>query len=117
MSGPIARITQAVNAGKLTPTQTVSRALENIEASNPKLNFMAQHCPESALSEAAKNSASGPLAGVPVLVKDLEQVIGLPTRKGSLALADALPETVDGTVVARLKAAGAIVVVHDPQGI
>jgi Asp-tRNA(Asn)/Glu-tRNA(Gln) amidotransferase A subunit family amidase len=110
MSGPISRIAQAVNAGKLTSTQTVSRALENIESSNPTLNFMAQHCPESAISDAAKNSASGALAGVPVLVKDLEQVTGLPTRKGSLALADALPETVDGTVVARLKAAGAIVV-------
>ena len=71
---------------------------------------MAQHCPESALMDAANNPGTGLLAGVPVLVKDLENVVGLPTRKGSLALADALPEKVDGTVVARLKAAGAIVV-------
>jgi Asp-tRNA(Asn)/Glu-tRNA(Gln) amidotransferase A subunit family amidase len=110
MSGPISRVASAIAAKQITPTQAVTRALENIESSNPTLNFMAQHCPESALSDAAKNSGTGPLAGVPVLVKDLEQVIGLPTRKGSLALADALPETVDGTVVARLKAAGAIVV-------
>ena len=110
MSGPISRIAQAVNQGKLTPTQSVSKALENIEASNPALNFMAQHCPESALEDAANHSKSGPLAGVPVLVKDLEHVAGMPTRKGSLALADALPEKADGTVVARLRAAGAIVV-------
>lgn len=110
MSGPISRVVSAISAKQITPTQAVIRALENIESSNPTLNFMAQHCPESALSDAAKNSGTGPLAGVPVLVKDLEQVIGLPTRKGSLALADALPETVDGTVVARFKAAGAIVV-------
>lgn len=110
MSGPISRVARAISAKQITPTQAVTRALENIESSNSTLNFMAQHCPESALSDAAKNLGSGPLAGVPVLVKDLEQVIGLPTRKGSLALADALPETVDGTVVARLKAAGAIVV-------
>jgi Asp-tRNA(Asn)/Glu-tRNA(Gln) amidotransferase A subunit family amidase len=110
MSGPISRIAQAVNQGKLTPTQSASKALENIEASNPALNFMAQHCPESALEDAAKHSKSGPLAGVPVLVKDLEHVAGMPTCKGSLALADALPEKVDGTVVARLRAAGAIVV-------
>lgn len=110
MNGPISRVASAVAAKQVTPTQTVSRALANIESSNPALNFMAQRCPEAALKDAASSSASGPLAGVPVLVKDLEQVIGLPTRKGSLALADAPPETFDGTVVARLKAAGAIVV-------
>ena len=110
MTGSISRIARAVNEGKLTPTQTVTRALENIESSNPTLNYMAQHCAETALETAANHSIAGPLTGVPVLVKDLEQVIGLPTRKGSLALADAPPEKVDGTVVARLKAAGAIVV-------
>ncbi|NBO35775.1 MAG: amidase, partial [Actinobacteria bacterium] len=110
MNGPISRVASAVNSKRVTPSQVVDKALENIEASNPALNFMAQHCPESALKDAANHSGLGPLAGVPVLVKDLEQVIGLPTRKGSLALADALPETEDGTVVARLKAAGAIVV-------
>lgn len=110
MSGPISRIASAVTAKQVTATQVVSKALENIESSNSALNFMAQHCPESALKDAANYSGFGPLAGVPVLVKDLEQVIGLPTRKGSLAFSDAPPETVDGTVVARLKAAGAIVV-------
>lgn len=110
MSGPISRTASAVAAKQVTATQVVSKALENIESSNSALNFMAQHCPESALKDAANYSGFGPLAGVPVLVKDLEHVIGLPTRKGSLALADAPPEKVDGTVVARLKAAGAIVV-------
>lgn len=110
MSGPISRIASAVTAKQVTTTQVVNKALENIESSNSALNFMAQHCPESALKDAANYSGFGPLAGVPVLVKDLEQVIGLPTRKGSLAFSDAPPETVDGTVVARLKAAGAIVV-------
>jgi len=110
MNGPISRVARAVAAKQISPTQAVSKALENIESSNPALNFMAQHCSESALKDAANSSLSGPLAGVPVLVKDLEQVVGLPTRKGSLALADAPPETFDGIVVARLKAAGAIVV-------
>ena len=102
MSGPISRIASAVTAKQVTATQVVNKALENIESSNSALNFMAQHCPESALKDAANYSGFGPLAGVPVLVKDLEQVIGLPTRKGSLAFSDAPPETVDGTVVARL---------------
>jgi Asp-tRNA(Asn)/Glu-tRNA(Gln) amidotransferase A subunit family amidase len=99
-----------VAAKQVTATEVVNKALENIESSNSALNFMAQHCPESALKDAASHSGFGPLAGVPVLVKDLENVAGLPTRKGSLALADAPPESFDGTVVARLKAAGAIVV-------
>jgi len=110
MNGPISQVASAVAAKQISPTQAVSKALENIESSNPALNFMAQHCSESALKDAANSSLSGPLAGVPVLVKDLEQVVGLPTRKGSLALADAPPETFDGIVVAGLKAAGAIVV-------
>ncbi len=110
MSGPISRVASAVAAKQVTATEVVSKALENIESSNPSLNYMAQHCPESALKDAANHSGFGPLAGVPVLVKDLENVAGLPTRKGSLALADALPESFDGTVVSRLKAAGAIVV-------
>lgn len=110
MTGPISRIASAVAAKQVTPTQVVTKALENIESSNPALNFMAQHCPDLALNDASNHSGFGPLAGVPVLVKDLEHVAGMPTRKGSLALADALPESSDGTVVARLKAAGAIVV-------
>ena len=110
MSGPISRVASAVAAKQLTATEVVNKALENIESSNPALNYMAQHCPESALKDAANHSGFGPLAGVPVLVKDLENVAGLPTRKGSLALADAVPASFDGTVVSRLKAAGAIVV-------
>ena len=110
MSGPISRVASAVAAKQVTATEVVSKALENIESSNPSLNYMAQHCPKSALQDAANHPGFGPLAGVPVLVKDLENVAGLPTRKGSLALADAAPESFDGTVVSRLKAAGAIVV-------
>ena len=110
MSGPISRVASAVTAKQVTATEVVNKALENIESSNSALNYMAQHCPESALKDAANHSGFGPLAGVPVLVKDLENVAGLPTRKGSLALADAPLESFDGTVVARLKAAGAIVV-------
>jgi Asp-tRNA(Asn)/Glu-tRNA(Gln) amidotransferase A subunit family amidase len=58
MSGPISRIAQAVSEGKLTPTQTVTRALQNIESSNPTLNYMAQHCAETALEAAANRSGA-----------------------------------------------------------
>ena len=52
----------------------------------------------------------GPLSGMPVAVKDLIDVAGLPTRCGSAVLADAAPARADAAVVARLRAAGAVVV-------
>lgn len=53
---------------------------------------------------------TGPLGGMPVAVKDLIDVAGLPTRCGSAVLADAAPARADAAVVARLRAAGAVVV-------
>ncbi|MGB9280564.1 MAG: amidase [Pseudonocardiaceae bacterium] len=53
---------------------------------------------------------AGPLSGMPVGVKDLIDVAGVPTRCGSAVLADASPAGEDAAVVARLRAAGAVVV-------
>jgi aspartyl-tRNA(Asn)/glutamyl-tRNA(Gln) amidotransferase subunit A len=53
---------------------------------------------------------AGPLSGVPVGVKDLIDVAGVPTRCGSAVLADAPPAGEDAAVVVRLRAAGAVVV-------
>ncbi len=52
----------------------------------------------------------GALAGLPLLVKDMEDVAGMPSTFGSLTFADAPPAAVDGLVPRRLRAAGAIVV-------
>jgi len=52
----------------------------------------------------------GPLSGVAVGVKDLIDVAGMPTRCGSAVLADTGPAREDAAVVARLRAAGAVVV-------
>jgi aspartyl-tRNA(Asn)/glutamyl-tRNA(Gln) amidotransferase subunit A len=60
---------------------------------------------------AAGPAVPGPLSGWAVAVKDLIDVAGLPTRCGSAVLADAAPARHDATVVARLRAAGAVVVV------
>jgi Asp-tRNA(Asn)/Glu-tRNA(Gln) amidotransferase A subunit family amidase len=53
---------------------------------------------------------TGPLSGVPVAVKDLIDVAGMPTRCGSAVLADVAPAREDAAVVARLRATGAVVV-------
>ncbi|GAA4767907.1 amidase [Actinomycetospora chibensis] len=52
----------------------------------------------------------GPLAGVPVGVKDIVDVAGVPTRCGSRALVDAPPAEKDAGIVRMLRAAGAVVV-------
>jgi aspartyl-tRNA(Asn)/glutamyl-tRNA(Gln) amidotransferase subunit A len=51
-----------------------------------------------------------PLSGVPVSVKDLFDVAGTTTRAGSLVLADRAPAAADAVAVARLRAAGAVIV-------
>ncbi len=58
----------------------------------------------------AQRPGAGPLSGMPVVVKDLIDVAGMPTRCGSAVLADAEPARQDAAVVALLRAAGAVVV-------
>lgn len=60
-------------------------------------------------AQARAGRSRGPLHGVPVGVKDVIDVAGLPTRAGSRTREDAPPATADAPVVARLRAAGAIV--------
>lgn len=59
-------------------------------------------------AEREQGAARGPLHGIPVLVKDNIEALGLPCTAGSLALLDS-PVTEDAPVVARLRAAGAII--------
>ena len=55
------------------------------------------------------NEKAGPLAGVPILIKDNIEAIGLPGTAGSLALADT-PVVRDSTIAKRLRAAGATII-------
>jgi Asp-tRNA(Asn)/Glu-tRNA(Gln) amidotransferase A subunit family amidase len=94
----------------------VSAVLERIEAVQPVLNAYVAVRPDAALAEAeevdrrrARGEALGPLAGVPVAVKDNVDVAGLPTTAGSAFLGDRAAGA-DAEVVRRLRAAGAIVV-------
>ena len=92
-------------------------ALERIERLNLALNAVVALRAEEAIAEAKaldrrKQPAAelGPLAGVPLLVKDLEDVAGMRTTQGSVLFANAPAASVDGLVPSRLRAAGAIVV-------
>src|SRR3954471_15035813 len=59
--------------------------------------------------ERATGKVRGPLHGVPVLVKDNLDVAGLPTTAGNVALQNSVPDR-DSAVVAKLRAAGAVIV-------
>jgi aspartyl-tRNA(Asn)/glutamyl-tRNA(Gln) amidotransferase subunit A len=58
----------------------------------------------------ADGAVIGPLDGIPISLKDLFDVAGTVTRAGSPTLADAAPAVSDAAIVARLKAAGAVIV-------
>jgi aspartyl-tRNA(Asn)/glutamyl-tRNA(Gln) amidotransferase subunit A len=110
------QLADAVRNGELSPVALVQSCLDRIDALNPSLNAFVALRREEALEEAAAlqklivaGKRLGPLAGLPVGVKDLEDVAGLPTTYGSLPFKDYRPAK-DSVQVARLRAAGAIVV-------
>src|SRR4051812_26840951 len=104
-------------AGQLTSVQHTRAYINRIAAVNargPGLNAVRILNPR-ALSDAAlldlehaTGKVRGPLHGVPVLVKDNLDVAGLPTTAGNVALQNSVPDK-DSTVVARLRAAGAVI--------
>ncbi len=105
----------AIRHGEISPVGLVQSCLDRIDAVNPSLNAFVALRREEALAEAVAlqkqivvGKRLGPLAGVPVGVKDLEDVAGLPTTYGSLPFRDYRPAA-DSVQVARLKAAGAII--------
>jgi amidase len=109
----------AVRAGTTTAVAETRAALDRIAASDPALGAFQVVRAEAALAEAAAldaalaaRLAAGeplPLAGVPIAIKDNVPVAGEPMREGSAATS-AAPREADHPVVARLRAAGAIVI-------
>ena len=111
------RIGRAVRERRVSAVELVRRSLERIERLDGDLNAVVALRAEPALEEAAAldrrladGAPLGPLAGAPLLVKDIEDVAGMPTTFGSLLFEHAPPAAADGLVAARLRAAGAIVV-------
>jgi Asp-tRNA(Asn)/Glu-tRNA(Gln) amidotransferase A subunit family amidase len=103
---------EAIAQGSLTATAVVTTALEAIEARDGEINAFTVVRPDAALDAAAavdRGERTGPLAGVPVSIKDHVWLAGWPATNGSRALADFVPDE-DCVCVARLVAAGAVVV-------
>ena len=104
-----------IREGRRSSVEVVRAVLERIDAVNPAINAVVQLVPD-AVEDAAKADdeqrhgiSRGPLHGLPFTIKDSFDTAGLVTTVGSVGWRDRVPER-DATVVARLKAAGAILV-------
>lgn len=100
--------------GALSPVEALQAIIERIARHNPKVNAFAALNPRAlvAAGESAQRWRAGrpigPLDGVPVTVKDLVDLAGFPTRRGS-RLTPAEPVADDAPAVLGLKAAGAVI--------
>jgi aspartyl-tRNA(Asn)/glutamyl-tRNA(Gln) amidotransferase subunit A len=104
-----------VRARKVSPVEVLQSVLSRIERHEPRINALVVLDREGALRAARqaedaviKGGPLGPLHGVPVTIKDVQAVAGLPTRRGS-RLTNAAPAAADAPAVARLRAAGAVI--------
>ncbi|ATE63605.1 amidase family protein [Rhizorhabdus dicambivorans] len=97
---------EAIEAGRTSPAALVERAIERAEAVNPQLNFIAWPCFDRARTQAA-TPRSGPLAGIPTLIKDSILEKGIPSSFGAVALRDFVPDD-DGPYARAINGAGLI---------
>jgi aspartyl-tRNA(Asn)/glutamyl-tRNA(Gln) amidotransferase subunit A len=103
-----------IREGRLSPVALVEACLERIRALDGELRAWTHVDEAGALASAREREAQvrggavGPLHGVPVGVKDIFDVAGMPTTGGARAWAHQRPAR-DAAAVARLRAAGAIV--------
>lgn len=109
-------IARRIRDKSLSPVEVVQNSLQRIEQVNPALNCFCFTYPEEALAKAKAIEADvvagkdlGPLAGVPIAIKDFTPTKGKITTRGSKLLKDWVPDY-DSVLTERLEAAGAIMV-------
>ncbi|HEX7459150.1 MAG TPA: amidase, partial [Acidimicrobiales bacterium] len=105
-----------VRAGTVSAREVVEHALDQISQHNADINaFVAVDAGRARAAadvvdrKVADGVDPGPLAGIPLAVKDLEDAAGYVTTHGSVAFADRPPAVDDSPLVARLVAAGCVV--------
>jgi len=113
---PATKAAALIHSKKLSPVEYVDTVLKAIDAAQPKLNCFRVVMAEEARRDAREAEAKvmrgeplGPLHGVPIGIKDLVDVKGVPTRHGSAIFADNPPAAADDILVKRLRDAGAII--------
>ncbi len=104
-AGPAA-LAAMVRDGQAHPRELVELCLRRIEALDPRLNAFRAVLAEQALADADGVDRTGPLAGVPIAVKDEMELAGQVTGRGTRSHGP--PAAADHELVRRLRAAGAI---------
>jgi aspartyl-tRNA(Asn)/glutamyl-tRNA(Gln) amidotransferase subunit A len=112
----VAGLAEKVRAGEIRAVEAAEESLRRIDAKNGELHAFLTVAREEALAQAravdearAKKELLGPLAGVPVAVKDAIVTRGIRSTAGSKILGSYVPPY-DATVVERLRRAGAVLV-------
>jgi aspartyl-tRNA(Asn)/glutamyl-tRNA(Gln) amidotransferase subunit A len=112
----IGRVREGLLSRRFTAAELAAEALRYAQAENPKTNAYLHFSPERALAAAkrvderlARGDDPGPLAGVPVAIKDVILTQGVRTTCGSKLLANYIPPY-DATAVVRLEQAGGIII-------
>jgi aspartyl-tRNA(Asn)/glutamyl-tRNA(Gln) amidotransferase subunit A len=117
VKNPAISLAQSVSSGERSASATVNDTLADIEARDPICNSFTAITADRARAKAlavdrtiAAGGFAGPLAGVPIAVKNLFDLQGVVTLAGSKVRADDPPAQRDAVLVERLEAAGAVVV-------
>jgi aspartyl-tRNA(Asn)/glutamyl-tRNA(Gln) amidotransferase subunit A len=112
----IGRVREGLLSRRFSAVELAAEALRYAQAENPKTNAYLHFSPERALAAAkrvdgqiARGEDPGPLAGVPVAVKDVILTEGVRTTCGSKLLANYIPPY-DATAVERLERAGGVII-------
>ncbi len=112
---PICELAPLLESRQVSPVEVTETVLRRIEALDGRLNTFITLTAERAMDvaraaerEIVRGHYRGPLHGVPVGLKDLFDLAGVPTTFGSRVLRDNVPVE-DATVVRRLKDAGAVI--------
>ena len=101
---------ELIRGGEVSSRELVELYLARIEAIGPRVNAFTEVLAERALTEAeeADRGGEGSLRGVPIAIKDVEDVRGVVTQFGTGAFDR--PAAADGELVKRLRAAGAVII-------
>ncbi len=111
----IARLTAGIRSKKISPVEVVDTQIERAADCEAQLNSFVHLDADSARAQARsaeaavlRGDALGPLHGLPVTIKGCIDIAGWPCPAGSVLRKDYVPRR-DAPLVARLKAAGAII--------
>jgi|SRR5579859_129393 len=96
--------------GELSAAEAVESAIRRAEALQGTLNFIVNSDFDRALARARAGTPVGPFGGLPFLIKDIDDYVGLPTRFGSQAGRNAPPATSQSPFITALDRTGVIVI-------